>query len=366
LLSLLSVLIIAELVPVRRTIWPWVLAVITPLLAATTSAWALPVTVLLCWVILPIAWLCGRRPVSMQITLWTLFIAATLLWPAFYNATSSPELPEIKWINPQDRVPLLEFLVQWWPILLLWICGCACFRNLSFSLRWVLIVVPIMLIGIEMVTIESRYNTIEKMWGYTWAVGLIALFPVVASRVGVAFRLVTIFLLLSAFVSFVYFVHDLIQGNWDGSAFHLEGAQYITVDDQKKRMLQVVGQTKHVTYLSGKCVYCYNEAPALAVFTNNKSYIAWSWFESLTDYINEADYRNKLDNDFYSGAMTGRLQFLHDNQIAGVLIWPDDNLSDDFLANLRKELEPTYEYIDCKGNGPNNAGVFLLRPLPQN
>jgi len=366
LLSLLSVQIIAELVNVRKTIWPWVLAVITPLLAVTTSAWALPITVLLCWAVLPIAWLCGRRPASIQITLWTLFVAATLLWPAFYNATSSPELPGIKWINPQDRVPLLEFLVQWWPIILLWICGCACFRNLSFSLRWVLIVVPIMLIGIEMVTIESRYNTIEKMWGYTWAVGLIALFPVVASRAGVAFRLVTIFLLLSAFVSLVYFVHDLTQGNWDGSAFHLEGTQYITADDQKKRMLQVVGQTKHVTYLSGKCVYCYNEAPALAVFTNNKSYIAWSWFESLTNYINEADYRDKLDNDFYSGAMTGRLQFLHDNQIAGVLIWPDDDLSDDYLANLRKELEPTYEYIDCKGNGPNNAGVFLLRPMPQN
>jgi hypothetical protein len=128
----------------------------------------------------------------------------------------------------------------------------------------------------------------------------------------------------------------------------------------------VVGQTKHLTYLSGKCIWCYNEAPTLAVFTGNKSYIAWSWFETLTNRINEPDYREKLDNDFYSGAMTNRLQFLHDNQIAGVLVWPDDEISDDLLAGLRKELEPAYEYIDCKGEGAQNAGVFLLRPLPQN
>jgi hypothetical protein len=229
-----------------------------------------------------------------------------------------------------------------------------------------------MLIGIELVTIDTRYNTIEKMWGYTWAIALIALFPVVASRAGTAFRLVTILLLLSALVSLSAFVKDVCGGTWDNAAFHLEGTQYITGDErnpndqQKKRMLQVMGQTQHVTYLSGKCAFCYNEAPALAVFTNNKSYIAWAWFESLTNYANEAEYREKLDNDFYSGAMTGRLHFLQANKIAGVLIWPGDDLSNDFLDSLRKELEPTYDYIDCKGGGDKNAGVFLIRPLPQN
>jgi len=176
---------------------------------------------------------------------------------------------------------------------------------------------------------------------------------------------VTIVLLVSAFVSLTYFVRDTMSSSWDNCAFQLDGSKYIRVDDQKRNILQRLNQTKHLVYLSGKCEFCYNEAPALAVFTNNKSYIAWSWFESLTDYMSEADYREKLDNDFYSGAMTNRLQFLHDNNIAGVLIWPDDNIPDDFLANLRKEIEPTYEYIDCKGTGSKNAGVFLQRPLPQ-
>jgi hypothetical protein len=366
LLSILSVLILAELAYERRTVWPWVLAVITPLLAVIASAWALPLTVLLCWMILPMAWLSGRRPASFNLALWTLFAAVTLLWPAFYNVTSSPEVPAIQWIDPHDRVPLVEFLIQWWPIILLWLCSWVCFRNLSFGLRWILIVLPIMLILIEMVTIESRYNTIEKMWGYTWAVGLVGLFPFIASRTNAVFKIVALILLCSAFVSLTYFLRDATSGSWDNATFHLEGTQYITADKQKKRLLEVVGQNKRLTYLSGKCVFCYNESPALAVFTGNSSYIAWSWFESRANYQNEADYREKLNNDFYSGAMTDRLHFLQANKIDGVLIWPEDDLSDDFLASLSKELEPTYDYIDCKGSGDKNAGVFLLRPLPQN
>jgi hypothetical protein len=365
LLTLLSVLVIVELVHPRRTIWPWVLAALTPLVATASSAWALPITALLCWITLPIALLCGRRPASTGTAMLAFFIGLVLLWPAFYQVTASPETPAVSWIDPLDHVPLLEFLVQWWPIIVLWICGCLCFRSLSFGLRWMLLVVPLMLIGVELVTIDSRYNMIEKMWGYTWAVGLVAFFPVVASRSGVAFRLITLVLLLSALVSLVIFTKSALGSLTDPMAFHLEGTQYITSDEQKNRMLQEMTQTRRATFLSGKCVFCYNEAPALAVFTGNRSYIAWSYFESLTDYSQEAKQREQLNNDFYSGAMTDRLRFLQDNKIAGVLIWPDDNISDDFLATLRKELDPAYAYVDCKGAGDKNAGLFLLRALPQ-
>lgn len=359
LLTILSVFVVAELTEVRRTIWPWVMAAIIPILAAVASAWALPITVLLCWAVLPIAWYLGRRPAAINPTLWTLFTSVVLLWPAFYNVTSNPELPEITAINPQSRTPLIEFLVQWWPIILLWICALICIRSLSFGVRWFLVVIPVMLFGIEMITIESRYNTIEKMWGYTWGVGLVGLFPVVAARAIIPFRIVTLVLLASGLTNLYNSLYNTFK--WDDHAFALEGSRYITADEQKNRMMQIVGQTKHAIYLSGKCAYCYNEAPTLAVFTGNKSYIAWSWFESHANFIKEAQSREKQDNDFYSGAMTDRLRFLEDNHITGVLIWPDDDISDDFLATLRKELDSAYDYIDCKGTGAKNAGVFVLR-----
>jgi hypothetical protein len=365
LLTIFAVMVLAELVEPRRSIWPWVMAGLTPLVAAICSAWALPITVLLCWATLPFALLIGRRPVATNVAVMTAFVGLVLLWPAFYQVTSSPQVPPITKIDPLDRVPLVEFLIQWWPIILLWLCALVSFRNLSFGTRWLLVVLPLMLIGIESITIESRYNTIEKMWGYTWSAGLIGLFPVVASRTGVVFRLATIILLLSGLISLSVFTRSALGNLGTPVVFHLEGTHYINADPQKKRMLQIVSETHRITFLSGKCVYCYNEAPALAVFTGNKSYIAWSWFESLTNYINEAESREKQNNDFYSGAMTDRLQFLQTNQVSGVLIWPDDQLSDDYLANLKKELTPIYDYVDCKGDGDNNAGVFLLRSVPR-
>ena len=358
-LTIFAVLVVAELSRLERTIWPWALAAIMPLLAAAASAWALPITVLLCWAAVPLAWWAGRRPESLSTTLWILLASVVLIWPAFYGATSNPQVPDITAINPAERTPLLEFLLQWWPILVLWIGTLCCWRQLSFGARWFLAVVPLMLMGIEMITIESRYNTIEKMWGYTWAVGLVGLFPIVASRKGVAFRMITIVLLACALINLSSLLYNVFE--WGTDAFHLEGSRYLTNDDQKARLLQVVGQNRRATYLPGKCAFCYNEAPALTVFTGNRSYIAWSWFESHANFINEAQEREKLANAFYSGAMPDRLRFLQADKIDGVVIWPGDAISDPELAKLRQELDSAYDYVDCKGTGENNAGVFVKR-----
>jgi hypothetical protein len=190
----------------------------------------------------------------------------------------------------------------------------------------------------------------------------VGLFPIVASRAIIPFRVIALVLLATGLINLYNSLSNTFK--WDDHAFALEGSRYITDDEQKSRMMQIVGQTKQAIYLSGKCAFCYNEAPALAVFTGNKSYIAWSWFESHANFIKEAESREKQDNDFYSGAMTDRLRFLQDNHVTGVLIWPDDDISDDFLGALRKELDSDYSYIDCKGTGAKNAGVFVLRSSP--
>jgi len=362
LLTILSVLIVAELASARRVTWPWVLGAVMPMLASTTSAWALPITTLLCWVMLPTAWFLGRRPASLTSTLWTLFASVTFLWPAFFNSTSNPQVPDIKAIDPLDHAPLLEVAIQWWPILLLWICTLFYVRGLSFGVRWFLIVVPLMLVLIDTVTIESRYNTIEKMWGYTWAVGLVGFFPIVASRKNAACLIAAIALLAYDSIRLGASVRDLFtNGSWDDSRFHLEGDRYITHEPQQKRLLDIFGQYKHAVFLTGVCDYCYYEAPALAVFTGNQAYSAWYWFESNANNPDEANSRSKQNNDFYSGAMPDRLEFLRDKNITGVLIWPGDKISDDTLAALKKDLAPDYDYLDCKGEGPHNAGVFVKK-----
>jgi hypothetical protein len=365
-LTLLAVFVCAELVSINKAVWPWVMAVLVPCLAVVASTWAYPITGLLCGGTVVIALLCGRRPVALGLTGMILLAGMLLLWPALYDVTSSPEVPDIVWTTADERAPLIEFLIQWWPILLLWIYGWFLFRELSPACRWILFVLPIMLISIEIINVEGRYNTVEKMWGYTYGVGLIALFPVVALRNTVPCRILTAVLLFSSLISLSGWLRNASQwlpwGAWPAAEFSLEGTHYITSDAQKGRMLQVLTRTKHVTYLTGKCVnFNYYEAPALAVFTENRSYATWTYFESVANYREEAEYREKQNNDFYSGAMLKRLQFLQSHGINGVVIWPDDDISNDALGALTKELDSDYEYIDCKGDGDKNAGVFLLR-----
>ncbi len=371
LLTLLSVFIIAELIQLEKAIWPWVMAVLTPVLAVVASTWAYPITGLLCGGGVVIALVAGRRPASVPLASLILFGGLLLIWPAFYNVTSSPEVPDVLWTKPEERAPLYEFLIQWWPVIMLWIYGLCLYRQLPPTLRWVLFVIPVMLIGIECISVEGRYNTVEKMWGYTYGTGLIALFPIVAGRGTLPGKIVTIVLLVSASISMSGWLRNASNwmpwGPWSDAEFQLEGTHYITVDDQKKKLLEVMGAFKHLTFLTGECVdFNYYESPALQVFTENRSYATWTYFESVANFREQAEYREKQNNDFYSGAMTNRLQFLQAHDIAGVMIWPDNNISNDALSALTTEISSAYEYVDCKGDGAKNAGIFLSRTLTQN
>jgi hypothetical protein len=59
--------------------------------------------------------------------------------------------------------------------------------------------------------------------------------------------------------------------------------------------------------------------------------------------------------------MANPLHFLKINQIAAVLVCPVDKMSDEWLARTKAQLAPEFSYVDCKGNDPDNAGVFLRR-----
>ena len=54
--------------------------------------------------------------------------------------------------------------------------------------------------------------------------------------------------------------------------------------------------------------------------------------------------------------MADPLPFLHAHHIAAVLIWPDDQISDDQLQKFQAQLGPEFFYINCKADGQHNAG----------
>ena len=102
----------------------------------------------------------------------------------------------------------------------------------------------------------------------------------------------------------------------------------------------------------------------MAVFSGNRSYIAWYFSEEHFGHGVESGVRTERNNEFYAGKAKDPLGFLTANAVDAVIIWPGDGIPDDVVVNFKTQLAPTFDYEDCRLDGTNNAGVFLRRPLP--
>ncbi len=359
-LTLCAVWMLADLLRRGRQDWPWIGAALVPFFAIVTSTWALPLTGLLCGVGLITAWRSGLRPANGFFTGGAIALGLVALWPVLMPIFTAPNSPPMMWNHREWRTPLYEFLIQWWPVIIPWLALFPGWFKLPPAVRIVHAVVPLMLIGIEFINIEDgRYNTIEKMWGYTFGAGFVAFFAAVAARRGIASRLVTGLVVLSSTIAMWGWLHNTFKSLDAKDVWHLEGDGILRLNPQRARLLQSLAQLHGATILTGTVIWDYNDSPALAVFSGNRAYIAWTWSEFHYGHGGESDFRANQVNDFYAGKTADPLPFLEGHDIAAVVIWPDDNIPDDLLTKLKQQLASRYAYVDARGDGPNNAGVFL-------
>jgi hypothetical protein len=365
-MTLASLLMAAEAGKPQRTLWPWICLLVFPFMTIITSTWYLVVVAAICVGGLVMAWRTGQRPSDLNRALGVAALGIVLLWPSVNSLLFSSYPAPFSWTAWADYTPPKEFIVQWWPVIVPWIGLCFIWGRLSPLVRWVHLSVPLLLIFVEVCTFDYRVPTVEKMWGAIYGLGLVTFLSVIFSQRSVPFRMLsvvylfmgTVFLLSWAKIS----ISDWID--WRGVAFHLSGNTMFTNDPQKNRILQTLKRLHNATVLNGEGVWSYNESPGLVGFSENRCYIAWFAKEDEAGHLGEAKYRNDQSNDFYSGAMTDRLSFLRNNNIAAVVIYPNDQIADDVLAKIRTDLAPDYDYYDFKGVGgnPNNGGVFMRHP----
>ena len=107
----------------------------------------------------------------------------------------------------------------------------------------------------------------------------------------------------------------------------------------------------------------YYDSPALAVFSGNRDYIAWTWAEEHYGHQGENDFRAAQVNDFYAGKTADPLSFLTGHAIQAVVIWPDDKIPDDLIASLKSKLAPAYTYVDCRGHRTEQCRRVSLSAL---
>ena len=363
-MTLASLLAANEAFKSERTNWPWICLLVFPIMTIITATWFIIVVGVLCAGCLVAAWFAGKRPADWRIALGGAGLGFVLLWPSV-NSLISGNYPVELYFTPWLLYTApLEFLIQWWPIIVPWIFLCFIWRRLSLLARWIHAAVPLLLIFVEVATIGDRTLTVEKMWGALYGTGLVTFLPLVFVERNIAFRFLTAVFLFLSVIFIVAWERISTDGvDWHYVAFHLKGDTPFQYDPQKKRLLQVLQSLHGKIVLSGKSAESYNQSPSIVGFSENKCYIAWFYQEYQCGHGGEAEFRDKQSNDFYAGKIANPLAFLRSNDISAVLIWPQDQIPDTILQQLQSQLSSDYYYIDCKGDQPDNAGLFIRLPV---
>jgi hypothetical protein len=358
-MTLASVLAANEAFKAERTNWPWICLLLFPLVTIITATWFLIVVVVLCAGCLAVALIAGKRPHDWRIVLGGTGLGLALLWPSINSLVGGTYPVDIHWTPWDEYTNKWEFLIQWWPVILPWFALIFIWGRLSLLARWIHAAVPLLLIFIELVTISDRGLTVEKMWGAVYGASLVTFLPLVFSQRNIGFWCLTLpFLCLTA-IFIPTWTYICYEQAWSGNVMHLRGDVAIAADPQKQRLLQVLERFHNVTVLNGKSAEAYNQSPSLVGFSENKCYIAWFYQEYQCGHGGEAQFRDQQSNDFFAGKMADPLSFLRSNDIAAVMIFPDDIIPDNLVQKFKDQLRNDYFYIDCKGDGPNNAGVFV-------
>jgi len=366
-LTLATMLAANEAFRTERSNWPWICLLIFPLVTVIMATWFFFIVTAFCGGCFLVALIAARRPQNWNFVLLGAALAAALIWPSVNTLISGAYPVPFHWTPWIDYTPFWEFAVQWWPVYIPWFFLCFVWLRLSLMARWIHAAIPLLLVFVECATFGDRGLTVEKMWGALYGAGLVTFLPLVFIRKGLAFRFLTIAFLFISTILFVSWANLVSWGvSWQYVDFHLQGDTVFQYDLQKKRLLQVLKRVHGVTILPGKSVWSYNMAPSIIGFSENRCYIAWFAQEYQCGHGGEAEYRDQMTNDFYAGKMSDPLSFLRSNDIAAVLIWPEDAIPDDLLAQFQKQLGSDYFYVDCKQGGANNAGVFFLQNTAPN
>jgi hypothetical protein len=348
----------------ERSNWPWIGLVLLPVATIITSTWFFFIVLTFAVGALAAALLTGRRPQDWRFVLLGAAAGLVLIWPSVGYLLAAGSSQPFSITTPEGRTSFFVAALQWWPVYVPWLLLCFAWARLSLFARFLHLAFPVMLLVVEYVVIGDRGLTVEKIWGGIYGAGLVTFWPLVFLESGLAFRFVTVLIFFISSVFLFTWTH-LSTGwtDWANGYLHLQGDSAIQVVPQKKRLLQVLKRLHGVTILPGKSDWSYNEAPSVIGFSENRCYVAWYNQEIQCGHAGEAEYRDKLNMAFYAGTLPYPLAFLQQNHIAAVLIWPDDQISDALLAQIQTEIGSDYFYVDCKGAGPNNAGVFMPRSL---
>ena len=366
-LTLLSTYALVELFRRRRNDWPWIVLASVPLITLVSSSWCVPLVGLFFLAGMVWAFSAGIAPGRPRLVAMGVAGVVVCLTPMLLYFLRAP-MPGQGATVGEEHTQLMEFLIQWWPIYLPWFALIFIWRELSPAVRIVHIVLPLGLIATELYTFGARFDMTGKCWGFLFAAAWVTFLPVLLCRSGYLYRGVMGLILISSAVSFIFWGNYYDRTVWTEDILQLEGMGPLRTDHKKAKLMNALSAFNHKIIVTGKSGWSGNTSPLLANLTSNSDYVTWSFDCDIDVYRNtqgEAFKREQVINQMYDGQSDDPLPYLRAHDIAALVIWPDDNITDAAIDRLKQQLAPDYVYTDFRNGDtpdPPNVGIFLYQP----
>lgn len=366
LLICLCLFSLLEMTRRRSTIWPWVCMAWNPLLMLTCCSWGMPLSGLF---FLAGIYSCWRRkigPSDWRLAVLLSVAGGICLVPmlTYMLMWASPPVAWATGVHTQ----LAEFFVQWWPLYLPWLVLIFAWKRLGPAVRISLVLTPLAFAFVETINVGQRYDMTGKLWGMIFGAGWIVFVPALIMQRGWMYRAVLALLIVGSSLSLFFWGKNYWEMTNRDDIGHLDGYGPLRWDIRKAKILEALSQMKGQTIIPGKSSWSFCESTALAHFTQNRAYVTYSVITDFGFYTNglgEGYKREVPVNDLYDGKCANPLVYLRQRNIAALVIYPDDDISDENVAKLKAALAPYYSYEDYRDGDPltpPNAGVFIYRP----
>jgi len=152
---------------------------------------------------------------------------------------------------------------------------------------------------------------------------------------------------------------------WNDDVLQLEGIGVLRSNPVKAKIFNTVSQLKGQILQPGQPCWNCPDNGAMACFTKNYAFIDGCFYIDNTFCPSPQEHGARRDGEMraiYEGKNPQTLLYLRQNNIAALVIWPDDLTPDNVLASLKKQLLPSYQYVDFREGIAPNAGVFVFCP----
>ncbi len=351
------------------TNWPWIGPLLASLILLVSSTWSVPIAGT--FFLAGTAWCAWRgiHPRDWRFVARLVAAAVICLTPMliYFLRVGMPS----SFMPPEGPTPLLEFLLQWWPVYIPWLLLFFWWRRTHPAVRILQILLPLFFLGLEHFNLEARIDTTGKLWGSLFAAGWAAFVPsLLALR---SWTCAPSSPSSSPRPSSPPASGRLLQPHdpmAQRRAAH-RGRRFPDRPGQGPRdERRQLGPSQDHHHRAGPCTASTDD-PLLASLTYNRSYIAWNFTTRLSlepDTFDDADTRDADVNNLMNGKLPNPLNFLLTKNIWMVVIWPDHNIDPAVVTALQPQLAPAYTYIDWPRPPPRPQGPTRRRlrpPRPQ-